>query len=205
MKNYCLIIILFFLSASCKKNNNNSNSTNTLKISGKIQNNTGVTSSNITVQLDGFQNYSTTTDVNGYFEFNNVEKGLYTLKSNKSLGDSLFVGNCIKFRAEKDTCLCNLKLPKPVIIYPGKDITSRSARIQWSQVDSTEFYEYKVYRKQDMGLDENSGKLIYVGTSPSDTEFVDNSLLENSTYYYRVYIMNNYGKVSGSKLCKITT
>jgi len=73
------------------------------------------------------------------------------------------------------------------------------------------FYEYKIYRHYHTGLDENTGTLIHVSTSADDTIFNDigtdleYGLTPATTYYYRVYINNNFGRLGGSNIIGVTT
>ena len=49
-------------------------------------------------------------------------------------------------------------------------------------------------------MDETTGTLIYVATAITDTSFVDTDLFESTTYYYRVYVMNEFGRLGGSNI-----
>ena len=75
----------------------------------------------------------------------------------------------------------------------------------WHPTDASDFREYKLYRKGDPGLDETTGDLTFVSTGRLDTTFVDGTTLVGQEYYYRVYILNEFGRVGGSNLVSIQT
>jgi hypothetical protein len=201
MKNRFIILMILVIIFSCKKNDNGVPGytlKGTLKsINGSV--------SNTDILLEGATVYHTKSDDNGNFEIKGVEKGMYTLNCKQDSNDSSFTGNSVKLKITNDTVISNLELPKPVIMFNPKNVTSSSVDVSWSKCNSQGFYEYKVFRKEDSGLDETTGKLIHVATEADDTIFTDNSLAESTKYYYRVYVMNNYGKLGGSKIVNIQT
>lgn len=161
---------------------------------------------NAVVSIDDELNSSSYTNSNGFFEIDNIKKGTYELKINKVFenGSNISKTSTIELNDE-DIYLEFLKLPKPVNLYDPEDVMSRSAIIKWSSTDATDFREYKLYRHTTSGLDENSGELIHVSTSILDTSFFDQSLSELAEYYYRVYVMNEYGKLGGSNIVSCKT
>ena len=77
--------------------------------------------------------------------------------------------------------------------------------LNWSSSLDEEFREYKIYRKDDAGLDENTGELIYVSTEIQDTTFIDDSFNMGLEYFYRVYTLSAFGKLGGSNIVSATT
>jgi len=152
------------------------------------------------VSLDKISNYSTNTDAEGNFNIPNVPSGTYNLKVSKSLSDGNFTEINQNIAVTGDLELSEIKLPKAVYLYPLTEVTSSSVELHWSPTDAIDFREYKVYRHTTPGLDETTGTLIYVATTLSDTSFVDSSLFELTDYYYRVYVMNEYGRLGGSNI-----
>jgi len=198
--NYFILFIAIIL-VSCNENNDLASQFN---VKGNLSSN-NVNIENASVSLDGVKSYQTTTDSKGFFEIKNIERGMYTLSYSKELPDGSTTGNRFNIKVSSDTTMSNLELPSPVILYPPQKIMAESAEISWSSFKSNDFYEYKVFRKEDSGLDETTGKLVHVSTDMNDTVFIDKTLTENSHYYYRVYVMNNFGKMGGSKLVDIQT
>ena len=78
--------------------------------------------------------------------------------------------------------------------------THEKVPLRWSLANGPEFREYKVYRRDNPGLDEDTGELIFVSTSIKDTTFVDTPSSTATIYYYRVYVLSAYGKLGGSNL-----
>lgn len=110
-----------------------------------------------------------------------------------------------KISVSSDVNLNTILLPTPLkLLYP-KAIDYNSISVTWNQSDGEDFYEYKLYRHDSPGLDEKSGELVYVSTSKNDTAFRDSSLISNHQYYYRVFLMNKYGKMGGSNIIKVKT
>lgn len=193
---YFVIAIFFF--AGCKKNET---ATGNYIVKGNLQGNL----SNVSVTLEGVATYKTITDNNGNFEIKGIEKGMYFLNYKQVFSDSSFRANSLRLNITNDTSLTNLLLPAPVRMYAATGISSNSANLSWSKCFDPGFYEYKIYRKENSGLDETTGTLVHVSTNANDTSFADTNLSENSDYYYRVYVMNNYGKLGGSNLVNFNT
>ena len=205
MKTIRLTYLIFLtILFSCQKENDDSIIIDTFTITGNISSdNQNV--SNVEITLDGEEHYQTISDDNGDFTISDIDKGLYNMNLKKSSSDSSFVGNSYQIVVKNDTTISNLELPNPVILFAPENISSQSATIRWSSCDLSGFYEYKIYRKNNQGLDENTGELIYIGVNRLDTTFTDNTLLENTDYYYRVYVLNNYGKLGGSNIVNVKT
>ena len=202
MKNKLIISLLLFVLISCDSKDITIQDGYTLK--GNLKSLTENVS-NVSVLLDGATVYQTTTDSEGNFEIKKIEKGMYSLSYKQTQSDSSFTSNYMNVKITNDTTLINLELPRPVLIYSSKNITSSTVEISWSQCNSQGFYEYKIFRKEDTGLDETTGKLVHISTEANDTTFTDSDLKESTKYYYRVYVMNNYGKLGGSKISSCET
>jgi len=153
----------------------------------------------------------TITNQDGYFEFNDVPESHYTIVTKKSFENGSFIENPTEVVVAEDTYLNNLILPEPVNLYPPVDYTSKTVTLTWSKYNHDNFYEYKLYRHTISGIDESTGKLIHIATSINDTVFIDNGsdldygLETNTTYYYRVYVNNEYGRLGGSNIQPVTT
>ena len=172
---------------------------NLFKISGYVYLK-GKAISGVQVNLDKKINYMTQTNNEGYFELEDVSKGEHTMYISKDYSDSSFVTRTYEVDVNNDVFLESLTLPVPVKLYPITATTSNSAELRWSRSYETDFREYKVYRHTNSGLDENTGTLVHVTTFVEDTTFIDNSLFPTNKYYYRVYVMNEFGKLGGSNI-----
>ena len=160
------------------------------------------------VQIDDVLNWKTTTDEEGYFEIKNVTKGEHVLQSSSTNdnGQVVSVESTISVN-EGTTDLGEIRLPEPPILF-DIDITQalqNKLTLHWSSSLDEEFREYKIYRKDDAGLDENTGELIYVSTEIQDTTFIDNSFNMGLEYFYRVYTLSAFGKLGGSNIVSTPT
>ncbi len=77
--------------------------------------------------------------------------------------------------------------------------------IYWNKTDANDFREYKLYMHSTSGLDETTGTLIHVSTSFNDTSVVINNLSPKTGYFFRVYVMNDLGRIGGSNIVSDTT
>ena len=190
-----LAVLLAFIY-TCQ---NNPVQNNLFKISGYVHLK-GKAISGAQVNLDKKINYMTQTNNDGYFEIDDVSKGEHKIYLSKDFSDSSFVTRTYDVDVNNDIVLESLTLPVPVKLYPITSITSNSAKLIWSRSYENDFREYKIYRHTNSGLDENTGTLVHVTTFIEDTTFIDNSLFPTNKYYYRVYVMNEYGKLGGSNI-----
>jgi hypothetical protein len=101
-----------------------------------------------------------------------------------------------------------LLLTIPVNLLEPADITSHSIKLIWNRCMASDFREYKIYIQYSSALDENTGTLLHVITGKNDTVHNVNkgdfwwggsTLTPNTTYYFRVFVMNSYGRMSGIK------
>ncbi len=203
MRNLLLILFVIIFIVSCNEKSTNPES-NLFKVAGKvIYKNKPV--ENATISLNELQNYTTQSDVNGNFQITNVPKASYNLKVQKIFENGSYLSKSSTLEVNNDIYLDALRLPTGVTLYEAKNVTASEASISWSPTDANDFREYKLFRHVSSGIDENTGTLVHVSTSIVDTIFKDSKLEPLKDYYYRVYTMNEYGKLGGSNICKLTT
>lgn len=158
------------------------------------------------ISLNGFQNWSTVTSSDGSFQIEHVSKGEHLLIIESGDVSSNFTQQEYSiFVDANNTNLESLKIPKPVILNPPSDVSDSKLVLSWNKTDASDFYEYKLYRHDSQGLDENTGELIYVATNSEDTVFTDDDLLSSTEYYYRVFVKNQYSQLGGSNIVGATT
>ena len=160
---------------------------------------------NAKVSLNNRTDLSSQTAPSGNFSIFNVPDGNYTLSAEKTNSDSSFLATTSYVTVTKDVTLDPLILPKGVKMYSLSNPTSKSLTISWNPTNATDFREYKLYRHTTSGLDETTGTLAHVATTISDTQYVDNNLNPLTEYYYRVYVMNEYGHLGGSNIISAST
>lgn len=202
MKKLFLLIAIIIAIMSCSEETTNPNAT--YSVSGKLMHN-GNPLPNATISLNDQINLTSQSDANGEFLIKNVPKGDYNLSVNKTNSDGSFISKSSNISVQQDVIIESLILPKGVQIFEPENVGSNSMEIKWSATDANDFREYKLYRHISSGLDETTGTLVHVSTAISDTQFTDQGVNPVTTYYYRVYIMNDYGKLGGSNIVSSTT
>ena len=201
-----LLTIFSFFILSCKSSVT-SEPEGTVKVSGKIVVD-GHPIDSATVQIDQVLNWKTTTNSEGLFQIRDVTRGTHNFRAFKKLSNGETVSQTTELVVgNEDIELGDIRLPIPPVLYPldSSSINSNGIHLYWSNTLDPEFREYKLYRKTDPGLDETTGDLLFVTTTTSDTQFVDNNFSYGLTYYYRVFILSAFGKLGGSNLVSILT
>jgi len=193
---YIILVSIFLLD--CKEEPTEPTS-DLYSVSGKVTNWNGPVA-NAKVTVDNKANWETTTSASGDFTISNVSSGDHTLYIEKKGQDEDFVEMNYPMFVNTNLTLNNLVLPIPVRLYPPTNITQTEMTIKWNKTDAQDFREYKLYTKDTPGLDETTGELIYVSTSKNDTSFVVENLIPYETYYFRAYLMNEYGRMGGSNI-----
>lgn len=192
-----------FLLLSC--NNNIGSNGELYSVEGIIEGIHGPIS-NAKVTIDNDYNWTRTTLEDGSFIIDKVSKGEHELYVTKDY-DSSFVERNYTISVNTDLLLDPILLPSPLTISNTEikqTLTSNMIILEWSSSDAEDFREYKLFRHTTSGLDETTGELIHVSTLRSDTTFTD-SIPHFSKYYYRVYQMNDYGRLGGSNIVEVQT
>jgi Carboxypeptidase regulatory-like domain/Carbohydrate binding domain/Fibronectin type III domain len=199
MKKSILVlnVLVFILLTGCK--NNSTDPAGGYSVSGKVYND-GQPLPNATISLDKKENYTSQTNSAGEFTIKGVPKGDYSLYVEKTNTDGSFISKTSSITVSNDLYLESILLPKGVTISIPTNITANSFHLTWTSTNANDFREYKLFRATSSGLDETTGTLVHVSTAIGDTEFTDNNLNPLTDYYYRVYIMNDYGRLGGSNI-----
>ncbi len=203
MKHILILVTLLslFLQTGC--NNVPSSSSGLYSVKGKISNAKGPVQ-NAKISIDNSINWTTYSSDKGNFEIKNISEGKHTIQIVKENSDNSFSEKSGTISVYSNTDIA-LVLPEPVKLLNPENITVNSVRLVWESTDAEDFVEYKVYRRDTPGLDETTGELIYVSTNKTDTTFEDTGLYSDKSYYYRVYLMNNYGRLGGSNIVNLKT
>ena len=200
---YILLFLILIVLASCSDSTTITEST-TFYVSGIIVDENGPVE-NVDVNIDKALNWTTKTDASGNFRIDKVSEGNHQLTVIKNDDDKSFVMREEKLVVSSNIELQNMELPKPIHLNEVENKTATSAELLWNKTDASDFREYKLYRHLSSGLDETTGTLIHVATEKSDTLFVDENLLPSENYYYRIYVMNDYGRLGGSNIVESKT
>ena len=94
--------------------------------------------------------------------------------------------------------------PVPVELYPPAQISKHSAELSWEQSVDWYFSHYVLYRDTVNTVSTTSDSLVRLNY-PDSTSFEDRGwgvtpfgLLEDTVYYYRVWVYDEFGKGTGS-------
>ncbi len=215
---YILIVLVLF---SCKKENelpsNNENPPDEIEdtvfnISGTIVFDNGEIADSSQVFLDG--EFTTNTDENGEFTIYDLSPATYTMKIKNDFGFNRFI------EIEKDITIDNADiedtflLPLPVELHPPASVFSTSIGLIWSSYSGSGFREYHIYVHYNSALTQETGTLLHIITDANDTTLTVNkgdfwwggsTITPGDTYYFRVFVMNEYGVESGSNILEVTT
>ena len=206
-----LIVLLTMTILSCKKSSTTGSTTDEAIGSKKVSGTLVVDGSPLvgaSVRIDEVLNWKTMTDSIGNFEIDNVTPGTHTFNASKTLNNGETVKQSTQIEVgNTNTALGEIQLPKPSHLesLDSNSITTEGIELLWNRSEDSDYREYKLYRKTDAGLDENTGQLIYVSTDISDTVYVDNSYTAGLKYFFRVFTLSAYGKLGGSNLVSLKT
>lgn len=211
------VLFLISILISCKKDQEEENqpvieNRTSFEISGKVHFDNGKDAKDVKIYLN--DTLKATTGEEGLFEIKEVNKGDHKLKMSYGDAEKFSVKEIDISVEDKDLNLEFLVLPVPVKIYDPapEDVTTSSITIKWNQCKLQDFREYRVYIHDTPGLDESHGTLVGVITNSDDTthtltyvQYEGVPITANRLYYMRVYVMDEYGQVSGSNVMEIKT
>jgi fibronectin type 3 domain-containing protein len=87
--------------------------------------------------------------------------------------------------------------PQSVTLNTPTGITEASLTLSWNQNSDSDFASYKVYRSTSPGVT-TSSTLAATITNISTVTYQDTGLLDNTTYYYKVFVFDQGGLSTGS-------
>lgn len=208
-KNTLGAIVLILLSAtSCSTDDNSINTDNTVTISGTVESLDNSPVENVKVSISDFANLTEFTDSEGYFEIEGISKGEHDLilfKGNIDNDSDIFIQKNLSVSLNSDTSMDDLVLPDPVVLNTASEVTSSSALLSWNNSTDDGFREYKLYRHNSSGLDETTGILVHVATSVDEVSFLDENLNNAEVYFYRVFVLDEFGQIGGSNIINFET
>lgn len=94
--------------------------------------------------------------------------------------------------------------PEAITLQDPSDVTTSSLTIKWSRSTATDFSLYEIYRSKDSNVTTSSTKIETIGTL-TETEYSDSNLDTSTTYYYRVYVVDEAGNKTGSNIVQAKT
>ncbi len=94
--------------------------------------------------------------------------------------------------------------PTAIVLEDPSDVTATSMVLSWSQSQAADFHAYRLYRDEQLEVDEGATLVHSIG-DVGLTDFLDTGLIPNTTYYYRVYVEDEWGFATGSNVVTATT
>ncbi len=95
--------------------------------------------------------------------------------------------------------------PVPVTLAVPSALSQETLKLTWSRSNETDFSHYSVYRSLVSPVDTTQTPIAVLNSSPADTEFTDNGLTTLTTYFYRVFVVDQKGLQAGSNEVSGTT
>ena len=96
------------------------------------------------------------------------------------------------------------RLPTPVDLTTPSSVGETSVLLSWSVNEDLDFERYELRRAGTAGVSETSSLIASV-TDSDATIYLDTGLVENTEYFYRVFVVDRGGKRSGSGEVRILT
>ncbi len=96
------------------------------------------------------------------------------------------------------------RLPTAVSLFDPGAVGETSVLLNWSENTDLDFDRYEVRRDTDAGISEDS-PLIVTAADADATSYLDRGLVENTEYFYRVFVRDRGGNTAGSTELSVRT
>jgi len=94
--------------------------------------------------------------------------------------------------------------PASVVLEAPTDVTGTGMTLTWGRSQSLDFGWYRLYRSESPVVDQTT-VLIRETTDQDLLSFIDSGLTPDTRYYYRVYVVDEWGIATGSNIVSDTT
>jgi|GEM_PF-1370419 len=152
------------------------------------------------VFLSASPSASTETDAEGRFLLD-VPSGRHELTVRHQDADGALTERHMVAETDK---VADLRLPRPTRLAEPVVVGAGMAEVTWNPYSGADFREYKLYRASSAALDESTGTLVHVGMASGTARFVDESVRPGEVYFYRVFVMNDFGRLAGSNIARLS-
>jgi hypothetical protein len=88
--------------------------------------------------------------------------------------------------------------PSPVTLARPSAIDSVTLRLTWSRSTEDDFASYRLYRSESSPVDTSNAPIAIINDDPGTTQYDDNDVRENVTYFYRIFVFDEAGLSAGS-------
>ena len=106
--------------------------------------------------------------------------------------------NEVSATTDYDTAPAGLVLEEPT------DISATEMTLSWQASQASDFAYYRLYRAESEDVDQ-AATLVYTTAEQHVLDRTDTGLTPNTTYYYRVYVEDEWGISTGSNVVSGTT
>lgn len=96
------------------------------------------------------------------------------------------------------------KYPTPVNLSVSDPAGETTIDLTWTESQERDFASYRLFRSTSPGVTEAS-TLLATYTESERIRHLDHGLVENTEYYYRIFVTDKGGNASGSNERKVTT
>jgi hypothetical protein len=94
--------------------------------------------------------------------------------------------------------------PPPPVTLSSAAADTGAVRLAWTTSAASDFAAYRIYRSTTEAVSESTAVLATI-SDRAETQFVDATVLEATTYYYRVFVVSSAGASAGSNKLSATT
>ena len=137
----------------------------------------------------------------------NLELSDNTVVEGETYYYRLYVRNDVGQQTGSNTVIAevpNVRPPGAVTLSPVDGAAEDRLGISWSRSGDEDFAGYILYRSTDGFVDENDSEIANI-TDREDTRFADTGLMENTEYFYRIFVEDTAGLTASSSQISGTT
>jgi fibronectin type 3 domain-containing protein len=165
-----------------------------------------------------FASYKIYRSLTGGVSLNSTLVATLTNKSTSSFTDTALAENTVYYYrvfvfdlnnlsggSNEDSGRTNIDAPPDTVqLLAPSERTFNSLTLFWTQSKATDFQAYQLYRGNSPAVDSGSSLMVTINNK-NTTTFTDTGLDANTTYYYRLYVVDRGGKSSASNSVSGTT
>jgi len=138
-----------------------------------------------------------------------VYSGYYVVPNSFYLNNGQVTGNFTDAAGNNATSVTaydvlNIFTPPLPVKLTAVPVSTYKIELSWTSAVSDHFSSYRVFRDNSSAVDDSSELLTSI-TNRSSLTYVDTTLDASTEYFYRVYVYDNSGLMSGSNVDSATT
>ncbi len=94
--------------------------------------------------------------------------------------------------------------PEAVVLQPALNVTATSAVLSWSQSSESDFAVYRLFRSSQPAVSDQDYQVALI-SARTTTQQQESGLAPGTTYWYRLYTVDQSGNLTGSNTIEVTT